>query len=242
MKIKREVLLLILTGVIITVIAIFSILNWEVIVYLFTQMTSGVAIVKEYILSLGVMGMIAMTLIIIFCFFFPVISSLPIQIASAVSYGFLFGTVHVVLSIVLASQLTFLLTKNARVFYSKKKQAEQLKLEEKIRNSRRSIIEVLFLAYLAPFIPFLIIHMVAASSGLKWWKYTLVTLIGPIPDIVITLWMGLKVTSSSSPVLSYILIMVIITCVVLSLVYKNKLLNIVFTPRKEKRDGKGNEQ
>ena len=94
----------------------------------------------------------------------------------------------------------------------------------------------LFLAYLAPFVPFLVIHMIAADSGMKWWKYALVTLIGPIPDIITTLWAGVKITSSSSPIVSFIILLVIITIVVLTMIYKKKIVDWIFTPKEKNKN------
>lgn len=231
---KKGIILLITTLTILTTIAIFSILNWDVITYLFKEMNNGVEILKDYVLSYGVKGYISISLIIIFCFFFPFISSVPIQVASAVCYGGFGGVVHVAISVFIASQLAFLFTRNSKLFLSKKKLEEKRLIEEKIRNSKRSILEFLILAYLAPFVPFLLIHMVAAQSGLKWWKYSIITLLGPLPDIIITVWAGVKITTSQSPIVSYIILMVIITCVVLSLIYKNKIIDAVFSQKKEK--------
>ena len=115
-------------------------------------------------------------------------------------------------------------------------------MEEKIKNSKRSIYYFLFLAYLAPFVPFLIIHMVAADSGIKWWKYALITLLGPVPDIIITLWAGVKITTSSTPITSYILLMIIIVIVVLSMLYKNKFIDLIFTPKDKKEKNKDEQQ
>lgn len=230
---KKQNYLILLTVGVLLIITVFSILNWEVIIHLFHEMISGVAIVKEYVLSLGIVGVIAISLIIIACFFFPIISSVPIQLASVVSYGLPFAILHVLISIFLASQLAFLFTRCIRVFQSPKQRKKQELMEEKIRNSSRSVVYFLLLAYLAPFVPFLIIHMVAANSGMKWRTYSLITLLGPIPDIVITLWAGEKITSSSSPVVSYLMLMLILICVVLSMIYKEKVVNLMFKPRKE---------
>jgi uncharacterized membrane protein YdjX (TVP38/TMEM64 family) len=97
----------------------------------------------------------------------------------------------------------------------------------------------MFIAYLAPFIPFMLIHTVAANSGMKWWKYSLVTLIGPIPDIFVTLWLGEKVTASSSPVVSFVILLFIIVCVVVSMIYKEKIVDFIFKPRKEEKGENG---
>ena len=239
MKNKKERLLVLLTFLILLIVAVFSYLNRETLVYLFKQMVTGVSIVKEYVQSLGLMGILAMSLIIIVCFFFPVVSSVPIQLASSITYGLPFGFLHVVISIFLASQLAFLFTRTFRVFQSPRQRQKQLEMEEKIRGSSRSILYFLFLAYLAPFVPFFLIHMVAANSGMKWWKYSLVTLLGPMPDVIVTLWLGEKVVHAPNPIVSYGMLLLIVVCVALSMIYREKLIDWIFQPRKEekKKDG-----
>ena len=160
---KKEIILMCLTAAILLTISIFAVCNWSTIVHLFQEMVSGVEIVKDTILDLGIVGILSISLIIIVCFFFPVISSIPVQLASAVSYGLPYAIVHVTLSIFVASQIAFLLTRCFRVFQSPKQKKKQAEMEAKIRNSRRRIMTFLFLAYLAPFIPFMLIHMVLAE-------------------------------------------------------------------------------
>ncbi len=232
MKNKKETCLILLTfGVLLTGV-VFSVWNWDAIIHLFYEMVSGVAIVQEYVLSLGLVGFFAISLIIIVCFFFPVISSVPGQLASVLSYGLPMGILHVLLSVFVASQLAFLFTRTVRVFKSPRQREKQRQMEEKIQNSDRSIVHFLLLAYLAPFVPFLLIHMVAANSGMRWRTYSLITLLGPVPDVVVTLWLGEKITSTSSPIVSYAILMVIIACVIVSLIYKEKMINLIFKPRK----------
>lgn len=234
---RNRIILLSIIGAVLTALSIFSVCNWEIIVHLFSEMVSGVAIAKEYVLDLGLSGVLAMSLLIIACFFFPVISSVPIQIASVISYGLPFAILHVSLSIFVASQIAFLFTRCIGTFQTKKRREKRQDLEEKIQNSNRSIYFFIVAAYIAPFVPFLLIHTVAAASGIKWWKYALITLFGPIPDIFITLWLGEKITSTN-PIISYVILMVIIVCVVLSLVFKDKILDLIYKPKKEKSYGK----
>ena len=233
---KKEKVIIGSMVALLTVLIAFSIFNWDIIVHLFKELSSGVDVLQEYVLSLGITGIIAMSIVMIICFFFPFISSVPVQLTSAISYGLWGGLIHVSVSFFIASQLVFLMAKSTLVLSSKKKKEEHLLMEEKIKNSKRSIYWFLFLAYLAPFVPFLVIHMVAADSGMKWWKYALITLFGPLPDIVVTLWAGVKITTASSPIVSYIILMVIIVIVVLSMLYKNKLVDWIFTPKEKNND------
>ena len=50
---KKEKLLLTLTAAVLLTIGIFAACNWATIIYLFHEMISGVAIVKETILDLA---------------------------------------------------------------------------------------------------------------------------------------------------------------------------------------------
>lgn len=235
---KKNIITLSVTFCILAVIIIFSILNWEVIAYLFAHLNDGMDALKDYVLALGAVGVICLSIVIILCFFFPVISSAPAQVVSGVSYGLIPGTLHVLASVFIASQILYLLTKSFRVFNTKKQIQEREEIERKIKNSKISILYFVFLAYLTPFIPFLIIHSVAINSGISWWKYALITLLGPVFDIVCTLWAGAKITTSSSPVVSYIILVIIVVIVILSTVYKNKMVDFIFKPKKEKENGK----
>lgn len=154
--------------------------------------------------------------------FFPIVSSLPIQMLAIIAYGVWGATTIVALSFAIASQIVYLIDRNYTYLTdSPKKRQKREELENKIKNSRLNIYVVLFLAYSVPGIPFLLISSVAAVSRIKWWKYTLFTLIGPIPEIVVTLLIGNQVVNST-PLASAIMLGVIITLVILS------LLSLVF--------------
>ena len=236
MNSKKEKTIIIITALILTALILLSVFNWDTIIHLFQLISLGAEEVQQYVQSLGIVGVIAMSLVMLVCFFFPFISSVVIQLASAVCYGFLFALVHVSISIFIASQLVFLFSKSTLFLSSKRHRENHRIMEEKIKNSSRSIYYFLFLAYLAPFVPFLVIHMVAANSGMKWWKYALITLLGPIPDIVVTLWLGVKITTASTPIFTYVILLLIIVIVVLSMIYKNKLVDLIFTPKEKNKN------
>lgn len=236
---KKEKILLLVTVALLLALGIFALCNWSTFLMLFKEMVTGVEIVRESILDLGIVGVLLISLIIIICFFFPVISSIPVQLASVVAYGLPFAIVHVSLSVFVASQIAFLLVRSFRILQSPKQRKKQEEMEAKIQNSSRSIMMFLFLAYLAPFVPFMLIHIVAANSGMKWWKYALVTLFGPLPDVVVTLYLGAKIATTSSPVTSLVVLLLVICCVSLSLIYKEKIVDWVFLPKKESEDTNG---
>ena len=236
---KKEKILLLVTVALLLALGIFALCNWSTFLMLFKEMVTGVEIVRESILDLGIVGVLLISLIIIICFFFPVISSIPVQLASVVAYGLPFAIVHVSLSVFVASQIAFLLVRSFRILQSPKQRKKQEEMEAKIQNSSRSIMMFLFLAYLAPFVPFMLIHIVAANSGMKWWKYALVTLIGPLPDVVVTLYLGAKIATTSSPATSLVVLLLVIGCICLSMIYKEKIIDWVFAPKKEREEPNG---
>ena len=236
---KKEKYLLLITVIVLAAIATFAVWNWSSFLRLFQEMVSGVEIVRENILDMGLAGVLIISLIIVICFFFPVISSIPVQLASVVAYGLPFAIAHVSLSVFIASQIAFLLVRCFRVFQSPKQRKKQEEMEAKIRNSKRSILTFLVLAYLAPFVPFMLIHIVAANSGMRWWKYALVTLLGPLPDVVVTLFLGSKIATTTSPVTSLIVLLLVIGCVSLSLIYKGKIIDWIFLSKEEREKANG---
>lgn len=59
------------------------------------------------------------------------------------------------------------------------------------------------------------------------------TAIGPIPEVIVTLVLGDQLTSNASPVWSVIVLVLMIVIVILSLVFKDKMIYWIFKPKKE---------
>lgn len=236
---KRNIALLIITAFMILGIIIFCIANWQVVYKLFHAVIEGTDIMKDYILNLGWIGIVACMVLMIICFFFPFISSLPVQIAVGITYGIGKGGLIIIASFAIASQLLFLFKQDAKIFYSKKKLIKQKELAEKIKNSSRGIDEAMLIAYIVPFIPFLLISNVA-SSGLKYWKYSLYTTFGPIPEVIVTVYLG-SALLNKSPIASIISLIIIIAIVILSIVYNDEIIDFIFVKKKkENKDGTEN--
>ncbi len=233
LTLKDKILLSVSATILVALIA-FLIAFWDTAYYLLEQMISGVEFVQEYILSFGITGIIAMMLIIIICFFFPFISSMPIQIACGITYGLFAGSAIVLVAMFISTQLLYLFRQNLRIFSSPIQVERRLALEKMIKESDRNIYFALIIAYLLPGIPFIVISNLAAS-GLKYARYTLVTVLGMIPDILVTIFLGEKLLSSS-PVASMITLLAIVVIIILSVVFNGKLVQLIFAPKKKKND------
>lgn len=231
---KKDIVILAVTVAIILAIVLLCAFNWSLVVNLFNLVVKGKTIVQDYMLSFGILGEIILSIMMVFCFFFPFISSLPLQILCVISYGVVHATILISIVLALASQLLYLLEKNFKTFfYTKKQRQKQKDIEARIRNSSRNINWVMVLLYIVPCIPFLIISSIAFRSNMRWWKYTLFTAIGPIPEVIVTLVLGNQLTSNTSPVWSMIVLVLMIALVILSLVFKDKMIYWIFKPKKE---------
>ncbi|MEG1528277.1 MAG: VTT domain-containing protein [Clostridia bacterium] len=229
---KSDIAILVVTISIVITVVILTLIFWKEVKDLFDHMLNGVEIVKEFIVGLGIKGISAIFLLVMFCFFIPFFTSIPFQIAAIIGYGMPFATLLVGAAIAIGCQLVFLFNRNIKTFSTPKQTAKRLDMEERIANSKYSIFVVLILAYAAPGIPFLLIATIAAASGLKWWKYTIITTFGPIPDIIVTLLIGNNVVNSSSPALSIALLVGLVILITTSIIFKDKIFDLVFKHKK----------
>ena len=230
---KKDKVLLSLSAVILVSITTFLIVFWDTAYSILEKMLKGVDLVEEYIRSFGIVGIIVMMLIIILFFFFPVISSMPIQVACGITYGLGGGGLIVWLALCIATQLLYLFRQNLKTYSSPKQIQKRQELEKMIRESDRNIYVAIAIAYLLPAVPFLVISNLAAS-GLKYWKYTLVTCLGMIPDVLTTLFLGEKLLSTS-PVASLITLIAVIVIITLSIIFNDKLVALAFVSKKKRK-------
>ena len=184
---KKDLILIAITIVLILGITIFAIEYWNVVYSLLSLLISKTELVKDFIQGYGWISRIVLFLIIVSCFFFPVISSLPAQIALGMTYGLLEGSIIVSLAFFTASQIYYLIRKDINIIRPKR-QIKEKELKEKINNSSVNIHVALLIAYIAPFIPFILISSLAYDGLKKYWQYFLYTLIGPIGEVVFTLY------------------------------------------------------
>ncbi len=229
---NKDKILLVASGVILAAIAVFLIAFWDTAIELTGKLLGGVELVEGYIKALGLPGIAAMMLIMVVCFFFPVISSMPIQLACGVTYGIWGGGGIILCALYIASQMLYLFRQNLKILSSPKQVQKRLELEKMISESDRNIYVALIIAYLLPGVPFLVINNLAASV-LSYRKYSLVTLLGMLPDIFTTIFLGEKLLSSS-PVASIVTLIAIVLLIVLSIVFNNRLITWFFTSKRKK--------
>ncbi len=231
---KQKFILLVSIIVLLSLVTVCLVFYKEVI-ELINMLLNKTDQLKIFISRLGFKGIAAIFVCIVLLFFFPVVTSVPLQIALGLTYGILVATLIIWVALTIAHQAIYLFSRNMKTFYSKKRLKQQQELEEMIKSSSRGINTILLFSYVVPFVPFLIISMVAISSGMSYRRYTLFTTIGPIPEIIVTLIIGQKLVASS-PLASMIFVIMLLIIVILCFVFKGKIIEWIFKGRSKKGD------
>lgn len=232
---KKQKTILIFSIVVILCLISLCIIFYDEVIKMLDTLLNKTDELKDLIEGLGIIGVLVIGICILLLFFFPVVTSVPLQICLGLTYGILNAAFIIWISLTIAHQMLFLFSRSMKIFYSKKRLEEQKRLEDMIKNSKRGINTIMLLAYVVPFIPFLIISMVAISSGMKYRRYFLYTTLGPIPEIFVTLYLGEKLVATS-PLASMIFVILLLIIVVLCFIFKSKIIDLIFNGNKKKKE------
>jgi len=142
----------------------------------------------------------------------------PIQVMAGVSLGIWKGTLICVIGIIIGSTIIYILNK---VYGQKLTKYFKTNAEFDFESAAKStkIALVIVILGLLPAIPYGLICFFAASLGLKYPKYILVTVLGAVPSVILDVSMGQLVVASSWILSIAVCVVLIVIMVVL---FKNK--------------------
>lgn len=134
---------------------------------------------KANIMGLGMMGPLAVIGLMILAILVSPIPSAPIALAAGALYGHTWGTVYILLGAELGALAAFAL---ARLLG---RDALQRWLGERLPQTRlgsqASLMGIVFVSRLLPFISFDVVSYAAGLTTLGWWRFALATLAGILP-------------------------------------------------------------
>ena len=143
--------------------------------------------------ELGLIGPVAIISLIAFAIIITPIPSAPIALVSGALYGHTFGTIYVVIGALLGALSAFMISRTLGYDYINKKLHQ--KMPEKILGSQNTLMMIVFVTRLAPFISFDVISYAAGLTKLTLLRFTLATLMGIIPISFILAHLGSEVES-----------------------------------------------
>ena len=156
------------------------------------------------------------------CAFLP---AEPAQVLSGFTFGFPVGLLCCMAGVLLGNTIIYLMHRvcgnRLRRFFIKK-----LNLDlEKIASSNVCTF-IIFILYFLPAIPYGMICFFAATTGMKFRRYIVVTGLGSLPSVCIGVGLG-HLTIASSPVVALCLFGVLIALLVVMFLMRDKLFSKV---------------
>ena len=164
---------------------------------------------KAKLMEFGIRGHITITLLSMLQVVLTFLPAEPTQVLAGVAFGFPIGIACCMVGVFLGNSLVYLIY---RLFGDKVREyfIENLHFDfDKAAKSKRVFALVLIL-YFLPAIPYGMICFFAASVGMKYPRFMLVTLLGSLPSVCIGVGLG-HVAMSSSWIASVLIFILLIT-------------------------------
>jgi len=143
----------------------------------------------------------------------------PVQVLAGLSFGFPVGLLCCMIGVLIGGTVIFLLQKlfgdRLRNFFLKKLHLDL----EKIAQSSQYIL-IIFILYFLPAIPYGMICFFAASIGIRYRRYIVMTLLGALPSVCIGVGLG-YITVVSDRMLSVAIFGVLIILLAIVLIKKD---------------------
>lgn len=172
--------------------------------------------IREIAQQFGVRGMISVGLLSMLQVVLMFLPAEPVQVVSGVSYGLWVGLGLCAAGVFVGNTLIYIAYKifggRMSAYYSR-----SIEIDWDSARTARGISLIVLLMYILPAIPYGMICFFAASTGLKYPRYILLTLFGSVPSILIGVALGhLAITTSLiwSAVIFVILVVLIIVIMV----------------------------
>lgn len=176
---------------------------------------------QELLNDFGIRGYVTVTALStmqVVCTFLP---AEPAQMLAGLTFGFPVGLLCCSLGVLVGNTLVYLLQKmygeKLRKFVSRKMEIDL----DKLARSSKSV-AIILLLYFLPVIPYGLICFFAASIGMRYRRYIVVTMLGSLPSICMGVGLG-HITIACSWEFALILIGVLLIGVVIMLLNKKKL-------------------
>ena len=172
--------------------------------------------IREIAQKFGVRGVISIGLLSMLQVVLMFLPAEPVQVVAGVSYGLWFGLGLCAAGVFVGNTLIYIAYKifggRMSAYYSK-----SIEIDWSSAKTARGISLIVLLLYILPAIPYGMICFFAASTGLKYPRYIILTVLGSLPSVLIGVALGhLAITTSLiwSAVIFVILVVIIIVLMV----------------------------
>ena len=177
--------------------------------------------IRENAQNFGIRGVISVGLLSMLQVVLMFLPAEPVQVVAGVSYGLWFGVLVCAIGVFIGNTLIYIGYKifggRMSEYYSK-----EIEIDWSSAKTTRGISFIVLIMYILPAIPYGMICFFAASTGLKYPRYIILTVLGSLPSILIGVALGhLAITTS---LIWAAVVFVILVAVIAVMVAKRKTL------------------
>lgn len=222
-KVSKTKIIVAIIGVLLLA-AIFAFLLYGDNLQLFKEFFRG-GITQEEIREIaqrfGVRGIISIGLLSMLQVVMMFLPAEPVQVVAGVSYGLGYGLLICTAGVLVGNTIIYICYKvfgtRMREYYSKK-----VDLDFSSAKTVRGISLVVLIMYILPAIPYGMICFFAASMGLKYPRYIILTVLGSIPSILIGVALG-HLAITASIIWAAVVFVILIVIIIIIMIKKDKL-------------------
>ena len=191
--------------------------------------------IQDVLSRLGWRGYITVGALSFLQVMFAFLPAEPAEVIAGISFGFWRGGLACLVGVFLGNSLLFLLYK---LFGTRLTKYFAANVEFDFDVARRSphVSLIIILLYVLPAIPYGFICLFAASLGIRFPKYTLLTVLGTIPSLALGVGMG-HLAVESSLFIAIAVFLLIVTALIVLVRYRSALfrrINAFMAARNEK--------
>lgn len=152
---------------------------------------------KQWVLQLGTVGPFAIISLITLAIIMSPIPSAPIALVAGAAYGHTVGTVYVTIGAELGAIIAFFIARLVGVVVMQKWFGDRV-LTKGMLGSQNTLMGLVFVSRLLPFISFDMISYAAGLTPLKFWRFAIATLAGIIPASFLLAHFGSELASGEN--------------------------------------------
>jgi len=152
--------------------------------------------VRSLIEDLGILGPVAVVVLLAAAIVMSPVPSAPIALAAGAAYGHTWGTVLVVAGAEIGALVAFAIAR--LVGYETLRRWFGDRLSVGLLGSQNALTAIVFASRLLPFVSFDLISYAAGLTPLAWWRFALATLAGIIPASFVLAHFGSEMASGEA--------------------------------------------
>lgn len=159
-------------------------------------MLENAPVLQQQIQQLGIIGPVAIIVLMTIAVIISPIPSAPIALAAGAAYGHTAGAIYVLLGAELGAITAFAIARLAGAATVQKWLGPRI--TQRMHGSQNSLMLIVFLSRLLPFISFDIVSYAAGITPLRFWRFAVATLAGIIPTSFVLAHFGAELMSGEA--------------------------------------------